>query len=246
MNFVIGDIHGEISKLRALIRFILRFDENPTLTFIGDYLDKGENPKEVIEFLVHLSIKYQCIFLKGNHEFIWMEDKSMKETNYLLKYGGFNTIESLSLTNIQDTEYQLKNSYGSFFNDLKPYHIVGNYFICHSGVKSDYFEIQPEKINESAFYFNRYSFLCEKRKYLSKYTIIFGHTGFMWPYVDKVKIGIDTAACFMEDQPLTSFCIETKMFFNSNQRNYSIKSLPSICCPIIPRIEPWRIKKQKQ
>jgi hypothetical protein len=38
--------------------------------------------------------------------------------------------------------------------------------------------------------------------------VIFGHTGFYYPYSNEYKIGVDTAACFLETQPLTAFCIE--------------------------------------
>ena len=61
MRFVIGDIHGEISKLKLLIKYILTLDKDPELIFIGDYLDKGEDPLAVLEFLISLNKQYDCI-----------------------------------------------------------------------------------------------------------------------------------------------------------------------------------------
>ena len=48
MTFVIGDIHGEITKLKALINNIFYLDKNPHLIFIVDYINKVENSKEVL------------------------------------------------------------------------------------------------------------------------------------------------------------------------------------------------------
>ena len=41
--------------------------------------------------------------------------------------------------------------------------------------------------------------------------IIFGHTAFFTPYVVNYKIGIDTETCYSKEQPLTSFCLETRI-----------------------------------
>ena len=68
MIFVIGDIHGEILKLKKIISNILNMGKYPTLVFIGDYIDKGENSKEVLDYLLDLQTKENCIFLWGNHE----------------------------------------------------------------------------------------------------------------------------------------------------------------------------------
>ena len=38
MKFIIGDIHGEITKLKLLVKFIKDIDDKPELIFIGDYL----------------------------------------------------------------------------------------------------------------------------------------------------------------------------------------------------------------
>ena len=46
MKFIIGDIHGEITKLKLLVKFIKDIDDKPELIFIGDYLDKGESSKK--------------------------------------------------------------------------------------------------------------------------------------------------------------------------------------------------------
>lgn len=58
----IGDIHGEIEKLNSLLDKI-KPKKDDTLVFLGDYIDRGKNSKEVIEKLLELSKKTHCIFL---------------------------------------------------------------------------------------------------------------------------------------------------------------------------------------
>ena len=50
----IGDIHGDVFKLNRLLEQI-NPTPNDTLVFLGDYIDRGENSKEVIELLLNLS-----------------------------------------------------------------------------------------------------------------------------------------------------------------------------------------------
>jgi len=87
MVYFIGDIHVEIGKLKKLYSFILSKDSKPTLIFIGDYIDKGEDSKAVLAFLS--SLKNDCIFLIGNHDFFWLNFylKDINLQSYLINYG---------------------------------------------------------------------------------------------------------------------------------------------------------------
>lgn len=239
MNFVIGDIHGEIKKLDQLINHIKKIDSNYHLIFIGDYLDKGENPKEVIDYLINLNRDRPCIFLLGNHEYFWMENGTEVD-EYLLKYGGKKTIKSFNSDSISDTKKILKYDYSEFFENLVPYFICNDYFICHSGIKLSNFNTPLSDIPKSNFLFNRYDFIKTEQLFQNKYTVIFGHTGFYFPYIDKFKIGIDTGACYMEKQPLTAFCIENELFINSNGETVHLSKIPNNCNPNIIRVKPWR------
>ena len=69
--FAIGDIHGCLDKLRALLDNIdADIDvETDTLVFLGDYIDRGRKSYEVVDYLIDVKTRYRnCIFLKGNHE----------------------------------------------------------------------------------------------------------------------------------------------------------------------------------
>jgi len=235
MKYVIGDIHGEYTKLKSLMQFISKKDKSPSLVFIGDYVDKGENPKKCLDYLLELSGIYDCNFIMGNHEYKWIEySENEPETgDYLLKYGGLNTIKSFSdRINIKSVQEILLTEYALLFNALIPFWQNENYFVCHSGIPSSMYSTQPHDFTLNDFLFNRYNFIQSQKLYLGK-KVIFGHTGFYYPYVDRYKIGIDTSACYIKEQPLTSFCLDDASFINSNGEvsqieEYQLDRSPSI------------------
>lgn len=74
---IFGDIHGCYDPLKEY------FDKNPfnekyNYIFCGDYLDRGLQNKEVLEFLISLKDKKNCVFLEGNHE-KWLRIYSQKD-----------------------------------------------------------------------------------------------------------------------------------------------------------------------
>jgi len=236
----VGDIHGEISKLRSLVHYIKAFDSDPNFVFIGDYIDKGEDAKTTLDFLVSLEKDHDCTFLMGNHEYCWLNASSYEE--YLLRYGAKNTMDALGLTNLYDTQKLLLNNYGNFFSSLRHYYLCGSYIITHSGIPPDLYAVEDlDSIDSKCFLFNRYPFIMQEVFFQSKYKVIFGHTGFFEPYVDDYKIGIDTAACYLESQPLTSFCIETETFINSERTITELNAFKKDSCANIVRTKPWRI-----
>jgi serine/threonine protein phosphatase 1 len=242
MRFVIGDIHGELSKLKKLIEHIEKTVTNPTLIFIGDYLDKGESSKLTLDFLVNLSKKYDCTFLMGNHEYIWLNllQNFKKHEEYLMKYGAANTISSFDCTKLIETRSKMLSEYGCFFENLKNYWKDNEVIVVHSGISIEDFDKDIEEIVQLNFLFNRYEFIKHEELFQGKYKVVFGHTGFYQPYVDPFKIGIDTAACFLESQPLTAICLDNMHFYNSNQETYTVDYKKFDFCPMIPRNKPWR------
>jgi len=73
--YVVGDIHGRLDLVTDICRAIEKDTlkiraRDPVVVFLGDYIDKGPNSREVVDFLCRLpnrgSLKY--LFLRGNHE----------------------------------------------------------------------------------------------------------------------------------------------------------------------------------
>ena len=80
--FVISDVHGYYDEMRAALD-AAGFDENNKehwLIGCGDYIDRGEQPQEVINYLENLPRK---ILVKGNHEELLKELLDSREpTSY--------------------------------------------------------------------------------------------------------------------------------------------------------------------
>ena len=77
--FIFGDIHGCYEPLKTHFEKF-PYSENDMYIFTGDYLDRGIQNKEVLEFLIDFSKKPNVLLLEGNHE-KW------------LKYYAFDEIE---------------------------------------------------------------------------------------------------------------------------------------------------------
>jgi serine/threonine protein phosphatase 1 len=73
-TFAIGDIHGETTHLFKLLSCLPTLDEKDTLVFLGDYLDRGPNSKDVIDYVrtFHTRTKAKVVALRGNHEDAWL------------------------------------------------------------------------------------------------------------------------------------------------------------------------------
>src|ERR1700692_4685693 len=70
LSIVIGDIHGELEKLRMLLRFCREsMGDDVRLIFIGDYINRGPESSGVIQALRDLQHQNSdVICLRGNHE----------------------------------------------------------------------------------------------------------------------------------------------------------------------------------
>ena len=65
--YVFGDIHGCYEPLRAFFAEHPMQDDNAYI-FTGDYLDRGIQNKEVLEFLLSIYNQKNVLMLEGNHE----------------------------------------------------------------------------------------------------------------------------------------------------------------------------------
>ena len=132
-TFAIGDIHG---GLKALIQVLnqLEVTEKDTLIFMGDYVDGWSESAQVIDFLINLSAKINCIFIKGNHDVWcenWLKDQTDVNPTWYL-HGGKETIDSYEGFTIDE-----KNEHLNFFENLKMYHLdTENRLFLHAGFTS--------------------------------------------------------------------------------------------------------------
>ena len=213
----IGDIHGEIHKLNSLLNK-LNLDKSDTVVFLGDYIDRGENSKEVITKLIEISKTLNCVFLKGNHEDMLLnilKTKKEEDIEQWLLSGGVETFDNYG------GFPEIFNTHGEFFKSLKPYYMTEKYLFVHAGVNPDKATIK-EQTSDDLFWI-RTEFLNNSHKFKQK--VIFGHTPFTEPLILDDKIGIDTGCGKEPDLPLTAFICNDETFINSNNERKDYESI---------------------
>ena len=55
--FAIGDIHGCFDSLKELIESNIKLDKNDKLILLGDYIDRGNKSKKVVDYIINLQEK---------------------------------------------------------------------------------------------------------------------------------------------------------------------------------------------
>jgi serine/threonine protein phosphatase 1 len=131
-TFAIGDIHG---GLKALVQILnqLEVKEEDSLIFMGDYVDGWSDSAQVIELLINLSEKINCIFIKGNHDVWcenWLKSDDVNPTWYM--HGGKETIDSYDGFSAEEKKQHL-----IFFENTKYYHLDDeNRLFLHAGFTS--------------------------------------------------------------------------------------------------------------
>ncbi|MEN8775516.1 MAG: metallophosphoesterase family protein [Polaribacter sp.] len=132
-TFAIGDIHGGLKALLQLLNQ-LEITEEDTLIFMGDYVDGWSESAQVIEFLINLSEKINCIFIKGNHDVWcenWLENNEDVNPSWYL-HGGKETIESY-----HSFSEEAKKQHLHFCKNLKMYYLdAENRLFLHAGFTS--------------------------------------------------------------------------------------------------------------
>ena len=99
--YVIGDIHGSIDMLNRIMDIIPWRANKDLIIFLGDYIDRGEHSKEVIDYIINLkrySQNVKCIL--GNHEKMFLDylNGNIDERFFFINGGGM-TLSSYGITN---------------------------------------------------------------------------------------------------------------------------------------------------
>ena len=218
--YAIGDIHGRCDLLERLIVEIeqdaakLPEGTRATIVFLGDYIDRGLQSRDVIELLLSDRLSaFETIFLMGNHEealLKFLEDESFG--SQWVRYGGGETLYSYG--------FQPPNTRGSlgsheamatarsawsklwtafrdrmppehleFYQSLKSYHAAGDYLFVHAGLRPD---VDMNEQSTRDMLWIRDEFLDDTRQF--SHLIVHGHTPAETVYRDNRRIGLDTGA----------------------------------------------------
>ena len=220
--YVVGDLHGCPDLLEQMGKLI-EYDvagrgpaERTILIFLGDYLDRGPNSRELLDMLITgPSSDFETVCLKGNHEamlFRFLEDSTYGLT--WRDYGGMETMESYGVAQqtlakdpmayadaAQLLATSLPADHLDFLKSLTPSFSMGDYFFVHAGIQPG---TKLEEQREEEMLWIRGPFLMSNKNFGK--IIVHGHTPVEQPEIRRNRIGIDTGACLTG--VLTCLCLE--------------------------------------
>ncbi len=190
----IGDIHGCNGLLKQLLSRVAFDPLTDTLVFVGDYLDRGPDVRGVIETLIALKENSpNVICLKGNHEQMFLDYyREGRGEELFLFNSGMSTLDSYGLTIAQARKGSgFPEEHLRFLASLPLSHETEAYFFVHGGLRPG---VPRSEQSPADLLWIRYEFIDSDRDFGR--TVVFGHTPFPEPLIEKNKIGIDTGAVY--------------------------------------------------
>lgn len=208
--YAIGDIHGRADLLMRLLHDLrddIRsggFEGRPILIFLGDYIDRGFQSKDVINVLLSDMVSpFETYFLKGNHEAAMLQflgDPGIGPR--WAEFGGAETLVSYGVqpprtrTSLEEwmiaseqLAQALPAEHFHFLSNLDLSVRVGDYVFVHAGVRPG---VPLDQQAEHDLLWIREDFLADRRQLGA--VIVHGHTPAQRPYKDARRIGLDTGA----------------------------------------------------
>ncbi|MFZ4526354.1 MAG: metallophosphoesterase family protein [Chlorobium sp.] len=196
----IGDIHGCLQDLVRLVEQ-LNLQPDDQLVFLGDFIDRGEHSKGVIDYLLSLKQRYACFFIMGNHELMYLEYLKTGKSKIWYSNGGLATLKSYKSQHGRD----FPKEHLDFIRECQYFLDTENYFFAHGGldpeldVKDNLRYYQPEDFCWQQVHM-RQSFI-ETNNYKWEKTVVCAHTPQSSPVMLNKLIAIDTG-CVYKENPL--------------------------------------------
>lgn len=211
--FAIGDIHGVCERLENLLARLPYRAGRDTLVFLGDYIDRAEQSRQVIEVVCRLQDEGRVVALLGNHEHLLLEFHRTGDRRllpFLRNQGVEAFLASYGYDNLKDlrTLAFMPDEHRRFLKGLSLYWETADYLFVHAGVARGL----PIEDHTAAQ-------LCEGRHFPRAggdehgRTVVFGHTPFLTPFVAEKRLGIDTGAAY--GNMLTAVELPAQRFYHA-------------------------------
>ena len=207
-TLVIGDIHGCLDSLKSLIESV-ELKESDLLITLGDYIDRGENSKGVIDYLIELKKSYNVITLKGNHEEL-LEQACKTRMDRLVwnNVGGLSTLVSYGITNPN----HIPKEHWDFLDECEMYYETDTHIFVHGGLEPD--EPVDEQDDEALLWLR----VRDVKPHMSGKIIVCGHT----PQRNHSILNLSYAICVdthaYAEGWLSCLEVETGIYWQANEK----------------------------
>lgn len=206
--FAIGDVHGCNTELQLLLRQ-LPLDAGSTVVFLGDYVDRGDDSRGVIDTILELSKRVKVVALRGNHEEMMLDFLERPESagaGLFVFNGGSTTLSSYEG---QKGHFDIPPAHLEFLRNLKYFYETEDYFFVHAGVPN----IPLRKLNieehGDQMLWVRSSFMNSTFRW--EKLIVHGHTPVDHPELLEKRINVDTGCVY--DNRLTAVELPSKKIY---------------------------------
>ncbi|WP_433622058.1 metallophosphoesterase [Nocardia sp. CA-120079] len=143
----IGDIHGAVVPMREVINRAL--GEAEVLVFLGDYVNRGPQSRDVIEALINLSVDVgdRVHYLRGHHDAAFLRAIEQGRIDAFLRMGGAATLSNYprckSDGSILPLVQRIPRRHLQFLRSLEPSFVSGDCVAMHYK-----FDAQPVHANK--------------------------------------------------------------------------------------------------
>jgi serine/threonine protein phosphatase 1 len=200
--YAIGDVHGCFERLVAMHEHIAadlaeRPVENAALVHLGDYVDRGMESAQVIEWLLAgppVPVQ-RVVNLMGNHEQMMLAAIALADKDAVelwLRNGGADSLMSWGVSRTvaqKDWASRIPLPHLVFLRDLALQLQIGPYLFVHAGIRPGV--PLTQQIRQDLLWI-REPFLSSKQDH--GVVVVHGHSPRREPQVGKNRIGIDTGA----------------------------------------------------
>lgn len=203
LTFAVGDVHGCFDELQALLAVceVIRGGEDARFILIGDYIDRGPESKQVVDFLIRRQSDQgrRFICLRGNHEEMLVraaeKERSDRDLMNWWANGGEQTLDSYGVNDPSD----LPAEHLSWIQQLPRMHKDPYRLFVHAGIRPG---VPVALQSEEDLLWMREPFLSSTDDH--GVLVVHGHTPTTSrrPDLRANRLNLDTGACF--GGPLTA------------------------------------------
>jgi len=183
-QFVIPDVHGNLKLLNKVLETIEAKEASGEIIFTGDYIDRGEDSKGVLDRLMAGPPEgWKYTVIRGNHEDMMLEArKDSWAYDMWISNGGDKAKQSFK-------DGQISSKYYEFVKNLPRYTYDDHRIFTHAGI-SDKVPINHQHPDMTQWFRFRDN---DDYPIHNRY-VVHGHTPQKVPFVGKHRCNLDTNA----------------------------------------------------
>jgi serine/threonine protein phosphatase 1 len=210
--FVVGDVHGCAAELKTLLNKLPLVPES-TVVFLGDYIDRGPQSRQVVDTILKLRTFCNVVTLSGNHEAMlqdFLEDPTSQGAGMFIYNGGGATLASYADAH---GNYCIPEEHLEFFSSLKLSYQTPDFFFVHAGVPNTPLEGLDEREHRREMLWVRRTF--HNSPFRWSKVIVHGHCPVAVPYLGERRINVDTGCVY--HHVLTALELPSRKIYSVNR-----------------------------